>query len=138
MRGEFYKALKQKEENDFKEHTEKRVLAILENTVKFEAANFSAVNNKILDKALSALDNAVKGSNVQEESMQSAMAVLKNMGRGSSAGASDPLSKAVINALREYSKELDGMSSADKDKMIALTQAQIDQIKAMDTTFQEK
>jgi hypothetical protein len=110
----------------------------LENTVKFEAANFSAVNNKILDKALSALDSAVKGSNVQEESMQSAMAVLKNMGKGGKAGASDPLSKAVINALREYSKELEGMSSADKDKMIALTQAQIDQIKAMDTTFQEK
>lgn len=136
LRGEFYKELKKKEEDEFKEHTEKRVLNILENTVKFEAANFSAVNNTILDKALSALDTAVKGSNVQEESLQSSMAVLKNMGKGSS-GASDPLSTAVINALRDYSKELEGMSSADKDKMIALTQAQIDQIKAMDNTFQE-
>jgi len=137
LRGEFYKELKKKEEDEFKEHTEKRVLNILENTVKFEAANFSAVNNTILDKALSALDTAVKGSNVQEESLQSSMAVLKNMGKGSKGGASDPLSTAVINALRDYSKELEGMSSADKDKMIALTQAQIDQIKTMDNTFQE-
>lgn len=96
MRGEFYKELKKKEEDEFKEHTEKRVLNILENTVKFEAANFSAVNNTILDKALSALDTAVKGSNVQEESLQSSMAVLKNMGKGSKGGASDPLSTAGL------------------------------------------
>jgi hypothetical protein len=101
LRGEFYKELKKKEEDEFKEHTEKRVLSILENTVKFEAANFSAVNNKILDKALSALEIAVKGPTVQEESMQSAMSVLKNMGKGGAKGASDPLSTAVINALRE-------------------------------------
>lgn len=65
--------MKIKEEKEFKQQIEKRVLAILDNTVKFETANFTAVNNKILNKAITALEDAVKGENVQEESLKSAM-----------------------------------------------------------------
>lgn len=101
LRSQFYTELLKKEEDEFKEHTEKRVKAILEQTVKYEDANFSAVNNKILDKALNALESAVSGSNVQQESLQSAMGVLKSMGNKSASGASDPLSNAVISALRD-------------------------------------
>jgi len=97
----FFKFVVKKEEDEFKEHTEKRVKAILEQTVKYEDTNFSAVNNKILDKALNALESAVSGSNVQQESLKSAMGVLKSMGNKSASGASDPLSNAVISALRD-------------------------------------
>lgn len=96
------------------------------------------MNNKILERALGALETAATGANVQQESLQSAMAVLKSMGSSSKSGASDPLSSAVISALREYSRELEGMSAEQRDKMIALTNAQIDAIKAMDKGLQQK
>jgi len=142
LRQEFYAELKAKEEQQFAHNTSTRVANILESTFKAESVNFNAINNKVIRKTLQALEESIQSTQVQEGCLQQAIRQLKNKDvKNKSANSDnqykDPLTESVIQALRAEANEFQKLSEAQKNKLLMLTDAQKETIKALDQNLKD-
>lgn len=86
---------------------------------------------------MQALNESVKGADVQAGSLKTAIMRLKNIAGKSKSTVADPLSVAVANSLKASRSEFEKMSQEDQDKLVALTQIQRDAIKVLDKSTKD-
>lgn len=113
-----------------------RVGAVLQAVEKFEGANFAAVNNSVIRKALEALDQSIQGDHVKEVSFKAALERLRSIKQPAKA-EKDPLTEAVLGSLSKSRDEFAKMDKGQQDQLVMLSDAQREQVKALDKNLRE-
>lgn len=103
------------------------------NTVqRYEEANFSTINNNMIDRAVKILEESIENSETQDKSMDIAIQQLKTIKDKNSTPVQDPLTVHVLDSLNHSRLEHENLSVAEQQKLLELTNDQMDKIRKVD------
>lgn len=114
-------------------HITNRALNVLKQAHAFETMNQAQLLQKLIDDALFAIDNALKGEKRAEVLNKSFESAVDGLAKGSMTYSNDPLLPLILASIENSVKKITSLTPEEQAKLVSLTAEQFKSIKDNDS-----